>query len=621
MRQDDGWKEIKTLPARQPSAPMTQQPQDDGWRESTRFAAPGAPTPPRDYTWSEVPRQAVRNFPSSLGGVYMDTLSAITSPIETGKAMAQMLGGAAISALPEGGQQWLMSVANDPAKMQESINMARAAGGQIAQDYGTAAGFRRKLAEDPAAVLADFSILFSGGAAATARTAPTASAALRFAEDLTNPLALAPALAETRIPGTQTSLSQVGTTARDFVTGAGGERVARNIITEALGPQNVPTIAQLTDPRFRDMSAAEAVLASGVNRPQFQALGAQVARSDPQNLYFNREEAQRAQRQQSLAAVTPDEQRARAFRSEAADPYYQAAREQVVSVTPDLRSSLNALPNNILNEARKLARLDPEGPGQLNLAGDVIDGRTMGYISAAIRDELAKPQATTTTGRTQRRMLGERLDVITREMESQIPDFRTGRQVFAELSPEVNQAQVLSEMQRRLTGPLDQERPGQFMRVLGEGEEAMLRRSTGSPRYQEGDLMNILSAEQGRVVTDVSDQLTRQAEMARLAQRGQEGLLEILAENRPLARRIPGMLQREVLLANRAISLLEGRVSKTTQDALRRAMFSGEDLNRFMNSVPSTERRIVNQVIDQVFDAQNLRNVGLIERLQEEEEQ
>jgi tellurite resistance protein len=274
----------------------------------------------------------------------------------------------------------------------------------------------------------------------------------------------------------------------------------------------------------------------------------------------------------------------------------------------------------VLNEARKLAKLDPDGPSQLNLAGDAVDGRTLGYISSAIRDELAKPQATTTTGRTQRRMLGDRLDVITREIETQIPDFREGRQVFAELSPPVDQARVLNEMQRRLTGPMDQERAGQFMRVLGEGEQAMLRRSTGSPRYQEGDLMRILSEEQGRAVTEVSDQLMRRERMGELAQRGQAGLTDILFENRPLARRIPGMLQREVLLANRAISMLEGRVAKKTQAALENAMLSGENLNTFMNSVPAAERRVINSVLDQVFDIQNMRNIGLIERLQEEEE-
>jgi tellurite resistance protein len=613
MQQNDEWKDVTSLPAA--TAPTIAPPrQTDQWRDAQGFSGQAGQQPQREYSWGEVPRQALRSFPSSLGGVYKDTLSALASPIETGKAMAQMLGGAAISALPEGGQQWLMSVANDPQKMQESINMARAAGGQIAQDYGTSAGFRRKLAEDPAAVLADFSILFSGGAAATARAAPAASSALRVAENLTNPFVPLSAMGDTRFG------REAFGTARDIVTGAGGERVARNIITEALGEQNIPTIAQLSDPQFRNMSAAEAVLASGVDRPQFQALGAQVAQRDPQNLYFRQEQAAQAQRQGLLAAVTPDEQAARAFRAEASDPYYQAARGQVMSVTPDLRSSLDALPNNVLNEARKLAKLDPDGPGQLNLAGDAVDGRTLGYISSAIRDELAKPQATTTTGRTQRRMLGDRLDVITREIEAQIPDFREGRQVFAELSPPVDQAQVLGEMQRRLTGPMDQERPGQFMRVLGEGEQAMLRRSTGSPRYQEGDLMRILSEEQGRAVTEVSDQLMRRERMGELAQRGQAGLTDILFENRPLARRIPGMLQREVLLANRAISMLEGRVAKKTQAALENAMLSGENLNTFMNSVPAAERRVINSVLDQVFDIQNMRNIGLIERLQEEEE-
>jgi hypothetical protein len=324
-----------------------------------------------------------------------------------------------------------------------------------------------------------------------------------------------------------------------------------------------------------------------------------------------------------LADVTPDETAARTFRQEATDPYFQSAKQQVINVTPELRSTFKALPDNILNEARKLAKLDPEGPGQLNLAGDAIDGRTLSYISSAIRDELALPQAKTTTGRTQRRMLGDRLDVITREIESQIPDFREGRQVFAELSPPVNQAQVLGEMQSRLTGALDQESPGQFMRVLGRGEEAMLRRSTGYPRYQEGDLMRILSEEQRRAVTEVSDQLSRQAEMTRQADRGRAGLLNILEENRPLGARIPNVLNRTVMVANRTLNLLEGRVSKATQSALENAMLSGENLSTFINSRPITERGLIRDALNAANEAANInqfRNLGLIEQLTDEEQ-
>jgi hypothetical protein len=612
MQQNDGWKDVTSLPAT--TAPTIAPPrQTDQWRDVQGFSGQ-AGQPQREYSWGEVPLQALRSFPSSLGGVYKDTLSALASPIETGKAMAQMLGGAAISALPEGGQQWLMSVANDPQKMQESIDMARAAGGQIAQDYGTSAGFRRKLAEDPAAVLADFSILFSGGAAATARAAPTASSALRVAENLTNPFVPLSAIGDTRFG------REAFGTARDIVTGAGGERVARNIITEALGEQNIPTIAQLSDPQFRNMSAAEAALAAGVDRPQFQALGARVAAPDPQNLYFRQEQAAQAGRRQMLADVTPDLEQVTTARASGTGPLYELASDQPVLMTNNLRNTIESLPPGIIRTAKRLAKEDPRGPGDIDFNRMVLDGRSLNYIRTAITDELGKAPSGRTAGKAERGFLTQRLQELTREFEAQVPEFQQARTTFAEMSAPVNQATVLNEMQRRLTGPMDQERAGQFMRVLGEGEEALIRRSTGAPRFQQGDLMRILTEEQGRAVTEVSDQLMRRQRMDELAQRGQEGLADILFENRPLARRIPGMLQREILLTNKAIALAEKRVSKSTTAALEKAMLSGENLNTFMNSLPPAERRVIGGILDEVFDIQNMRNIGLIERLQEEEE-
>jgi hypothetical protein len=456
---------------------------------------------------------------------------------------------------------------------------------------------------------------------------PQLAAGLQRAADFTNPVMPLTQAVQGRVPFTERTVPEmvgVGVgSLMDVVSGDAGRTLARNIARESLGPDNVLRAQQMATPQFDRLTTGEAAIAAGIFSPELQALQTIAAERNPQ-FFGQLQRGAEAERRGLLAAVTPDEQASIAARAVATDPLFDAARAQTLRVTPELRSTIDALPTNILREARKVARLDPDGPGQLNLAGDVLDGRTIGYISAAIRDELAKPQATTTVGRTQRKMLGDRLQTLTREMESQIPEFAQGRQAFAELSPPVNQAQVLGEMQRRLTGPMDQERAGQFMRVLGEGEEAMLRRSTGYPRYQEGDLMRILSEEQGQAVTRVSEQLGRQAEMQRQASEGMSAMRQILAENEAIPLRAPNVLNRTIMIFNRTMRALSGKVSKTTMENLDQAMRSGRDFNALLNSVPASERSAVIQAMSRFgadLSADKLRNIGIMGTLAEEAEQ
>lgn len=575
-----------------------------------------AQTRGRNYEWGEIPLAAARNAPGSAANFYGDIVQAVTSPIDTLRSTFQLAGGAAISALPEGAQNWLMSVANDPAKVQESINMARNVGGFYADRYGTGEGFRRALAEDPVGVAADFSTILSGGASATARVAPRASAALQTASNVTNPLTPLAAAGSVPVPLTGRTVAEnvtgVGNVVLDAVAGRSGERVARNIITQALGEQNIPTIAQLSDPRFRNMGAGEAVLAAGVNRPQFQALARDVAQVDPNNVFFQREQAGPVRRQETLAAVTPDLEAARTARSQVTGPMYAAARD----------------PNALVDTSGIIANINEtiaRNPGDTQLRAslnEVKRGLRQSQTAeqlASVSDNIRRLLASRDNQFIQRNLIDVR-----EQINTLLPGMQEARQTFAQMSAPVNQATVLNEMQRRLTGAMDNERPGQFMRVLGEGEEALLRTSTGAPRFQEGDLMRILTAEQGRAVTNVADQLRRERTMDVQARRGAAGLAEMLEENRPLGFRIPNVLNRTVMVANRTLNLLEGKVSNQTRAALEQAMLSGENLNQFLNGLPNDTRGIVSQAIrdaGSMVDRGGLRNVGVLQGAIEEGEQ
>lgn len=103
--------------------------------------------------------QAIQNFPRSAANLAGDVFSAITSPLQTAKAVLDLGAGAIQAALPE---SIVQAIGADP-KSREVVAQV----GQFYIDrYGSVEGATKAIAEDPAGVLADVaSIAFGGGAA------------------------------------------------------------------------------------------------------------------------------------------------------------------------------------------------------------------------------------------------------------------------------------------------------------------------------------------------------------------------------------------------------------------------------------------------------------------------
>jgi muramidase (phage lysozyme) len=124
---------------------------------------------PAKMPWSDVAYGAVTNLPASAGKYGKELYEAVTSPIETVKNIGMVGGGAIINQLPKSAQDWLMGIASDPQKMQQSVQMAQAVGGEYAKKYGSIEGFKQALSSDPVSVIGDMSILLTGGGAAVAK--------------------------------------------------------------------------------------------------------------------------------------------------------------------------------------------------------------------------------------------------------------------------------------------------------------------------------------------------------------------------------------------------------------------------------------------------------------------
>lgn len=141
------------------------------------------------------------NAPSSLykntiGGLY----EAVSSPLQTGQALSDVIAGGVYNVLPKPFQRSLTALENspynplgNPAALQRAQNVAGAVGRDYATTYGTSEGFKRTMEEDPFRVLGDVSTVLGGaGAAGKAAnlggTANKVANAMTTASNYTNPI-------------------------------------------------------------------------------------------------------------------------------------------------------------------------------------------------------------------------------------------------------------------------------------------------------------------------------------------------------------------------------------------------------------------------------------------------
>lgn len=134
------------------------------------------------------PVQMMLNAPKSL---YQNTvgglIEAVSSPLQTATSVMDVLAGGLYNATPETVRALVNKFETDPDAQKRAVSVANAVGGDYAKTYGTVAGFKKALQDDPFRVLGDMSLVASGGATATARL-PAVSSTLAKTATLTNPM-------------------------------------------------------------------------------------------------------------------------------------------------------------------------------------------------------------------------------------------------------------------------------------------------------------------------------------------------------------------------------------------------------------------------------------------------
>jgi len=139
------------------------------------------------------PGEMLVNAPASLyrntiGGLY----EAVSSPLQTGKALLDVVAGGAYNAMPAPVQRGITALEQsygNPEALQRAQNVASLVGQDYAKTYGTGQGFARTMEQDPFRVAGDLSMLLGGaGASAKAANLGKVGNALTQASAVTNPI-------------------------------------------------------------------------------------------------------------------------------------------------------------------------------------------------------------------------------------------------------------------------------------------------------------------------------------------------------------------------------------------------------------------------------------------------
>jgi hypothetical protein len=548
-----------------------------GFDLSTAKPAPsgGSGIPTQRRSFSDVPGEALANVGTSAANFYKGLITAITNPVQTVSGALDVGAGALQNLLPKELVDLVNQIDNKPEAAKRAVDAANAVGGFYKDRYGSIDALKNTLATDPVGAAADLSTLFTGGASATARVAPTTSKVLTTAAKYTNPLA--PVTAAT---GYGLALSAKGTgNVVDAITGQRATTRAGSIVRNALtedgrSPQNLQEALNALRTATPDMTVRQAL--ADVASPQVQYLGQTVQSKTAPGAALSVQAAQEADRLARLQAVTPDLTAAELARTNVSKPFYNAATLPLTPIntaplTQQLDTILAANPGNAkLVSALNQVKTGLEASSSAQQVSSVLDN---------LKDLISSKD---------NKFIVKNLVDVKKTIEQALPGYERAQQVFAAASPPVNQAKVLNAMTNVLDQPLGAgERAGPFATVLGRGESALLKKATGEARYS--DLSQVLSPQQMNVVKGVEAELKRDANVVRQTQAGADAMKIILEANQSNFR-LPSFLDVKVTLTNQMLDILKDRMSANVLKELEKGFNSAQDMQTLLKKVPASQR-------------------------------
>jgi hypothetical protein len=194
--------------ATRPAAPHAAHAPTPAVHRGVARAPAGGPEP----SWGDTFEQAGKNLIPSAGDVIGSTVSAFAHPVQTMESLGALGKGVASKAAGA------IGMPQDPASKAENEKLLDALGEHYKQSYGSVAGFKKALGEDPASVLMDVTTPLSFGAGATgiagkvgkvASMADPVNAAMSVAKTVAKPATIAVRGAQSAATGVPASLLKV----------------------------------------------------------------------------------------------------------------------------------------------------------------------------------------------------------------------------------------------------------------------------------------------------------------------------------------------------------------------------------------------------------------------------
>lgn len=402
-------------------APAPPQPGDGPW---SKYAAAPAPSVPDDSPeWADVPLQAVQNLPSSAAHFAGNLYEAVRHPINTAGHIADLGAGA----LREGARRVLPTAAFDAIdnlggkeSAERASGVAKAAGDFLADRYGSEAGFKKTLANDPVGAAADLSMVLTGGGALAARVpfVGRVGEVAQAAGHAVNPM-------RPMVAGARRVLSPIAEPVSDFITpqiasakakanafindklavrasasppasgAVGAEAAADQIIANQLARANisVPELrarfaASDEAARLGSNSRAQNVLAPVDIDPSLQRLAGSAARQNPeasntaQAFQYARQTGQSSGLPLSPTAALPT--RAPMQRPQAGDP--PAGQYERVSDALQRALQIKTLPSAYRTDADIIAAAKAEARPAYNAVYDAGAGLDLNPVVRPVLD-------------------------------------------------------------------------------------------------------------------------------------------------------------------------------------------------------------------------------------------
>lgn len=329
--------------------------------------------------------------------------------------------------------------------------------------------------------------------------------------------------AGTAIPALMTGGRVAKSMVQPFYQG-GREKILGNALRSAAGGQADTAATNLRNVQELVKGSAPTVgEAAGV--PSLAATQRAAIAINPiaTNQIAARRALQNDARLAAIEGVTPNKELAIQARNAASEPFYQAAKNKAVQITPELEELLkrNSM-KSAMGRAESLANEQGQsavfagkpatqglvvGENGLPLTstpaqGAEMTGNSAHYLKMALDDMTNAAPSTGIVGNELRAIQGTKGEYLS-ALEKQLPEYGQARGAYAEMSKPVNQSDVLSEILRKATNFRGDVTPAAFSR---SATDKTVQSVTG---MKNATLDSVLNQEQSGAVKNVLADLLR----------------------------------------------------------------------------------------------------------------